>query len=828
MISIAVLVYFILRGAQYIRKEPGSKRKIWLALRLLAVLCLLLNLIKLEWIQIHSSNTTIFVIDRSLSVSQYSRQIESYINSQLINKKKKEKVGIISFGKEPMIEKNPTEEIQHFKMETKPEEDFTNIERALTFAIDCFPDDSNKRLVLFTDGKENMGQVESLSNVLKNQNVQLLIYPLKAQEYDDAQLFSISLPHNLYKEEKGRVEVVVNANMEEHGTFYLQAGDKKIVEEPIAVRKGKNYFQFVIPSIKGTGNIQYTGTIDFPQDSNPHNNTFTTTVSVTSDPKILVLGAKADIENINRLLEGLSIEYTASTAAQTPDGIDFLAGFDAVMLVNTSHQEISYELENNLERCVKEQGLGLILIGGEKTFALGGYENSLLESMLPLESRMKGNKKQPNTGLILAIDCSGSMEEESGGIKKLEMAKEAALRSLEILEEEDAIGILGFSDQVEWIVPYQAIKNKSNIENQVKKLAAKGGTLILPGLKAAQEELAVSDTKIKHIILLSDGQGEREGFDSILKEMKEERITLSTVAVGQDAEKELLEKLSQTTGGRAYAAVEIHQIPEIFTKETYLATKKYINERRFLPEIVQKTEYFSHQTLPPLEGYIGTGLKERAQLILQSDMEDPILALWQYGLGKVVAWTPDMAGKWSGEWLQWKDFQEQWGKLINLCLTPRSGKNVEIEMLQKGSHVPVYVKVKEEESIQSMRILLQGPENFYKEIALQQIRIGEFSGDILLDKTGEYSLTFFLHKDGQAFNVGTRILHLNYSPEYDVVIGDPLAIFEKIPNSQKIEEDTRIFDLAIDRSERSKKPLDFILLPLALLIFIVDIWYRKK
>ncbi|RKD21433.1 Putative glutamine amidotransferase [Caminicella sporogenes DSM 14501] len=827
-ICFCIVVYFLIQFNRHFNTFSKKKFVMWICIRLTIIACLICAFFNVKWIATPHYTTTVFLVDMSLSAEEHKKEIEDYINRQLLKKKARDKIAVITFGKEPMIEVPISKDIKEVRLETKPNPLFTNIEEALSFTADYFPLNTNKRIVLFTDGYENMGNVYEEVLKLKSQNINLYIYPLKNKLNADFQITAINMPHYVYRGARVSAEVVIDATSDGEGLFRLYSSGNKIIEKHIKVQRGKNTFLFKV-LMQDVGNIKYTGEIEFKEDTNPENNFINVSTMVIDDkPNVLIVGNREDAKNVENLLDSLHIHKECYTPSRVPSSIDFLSGFQEIILVNVDHKYISSELEKNIERCVREQGIGLIVIGGENTFALGGYENTTLEKMLPVRCKMRGNKKQPNTGLILIIDCSGSMEDESGGVKKIEMAKEAAIKSIEILEDKDYIGVLGFSDRLEWIIPFQQIKDKEKIKYNIGKLRAKGGTLILPALKEAEKAFKRADVKIKHIILLSDGQGEREGFKEVVSNMKIQNITLSSVAVGQDAEKKLLKTVSKFTGGRSYEVVNYYEIPDIFARETYLITKKYLNNYVFVPEIVSKKDYFEKQNLPALRGYLGTGIKDGADIILQSDKEDPILAVWNYYLGKVIVWTSDLSGKWSSDWINWGEFQRQWGKIINEALNIYRYKDVKVQILQDGCKVFIYLDSGKKKEKMSAQVVIQGPEDVQKKINLKQIRLGEFQGQIVLDRLGDYVLTFHIYHGDKEVNRTVRTIYLDYSPEYDInqdinVKNILLTNFANI-----LDENLNIFDLPITLLNKSKKSLKYLFIPLALFLFIADIWIRKN
>src|SRR5204863_9891155 len=73
-------------------------------------------------------------------------------------------------------------------------------------------------------------------------------------------------------------------------------------------------------------------------------------------------------------------------------------------------------------------------------------------------------------------------------------------------------------------------------------------------------------------------------------------------------------------------------------------------------------------SLPSLLGYNGSTLKPTAEQIIKSPAGDPILAQWQYGLGRSVAWTPDVKGRWATDWVKWPRFSQFAGQMVGWAM----------------------------------------------------------------------------------------------------------------------------------------------------------------
>jgi uncharacterized membrane protein len=131
--------------------------------------------------------------------------------------------------------------------------------------------------------------------------------------------------------------------------------------------------------------------------------------------------------------------------------------------------------------------------------------------------------------------------------------------------------------------------------------------------------------------------------------MRAAGITLSAVGAGGGGASEFLSELAERGGGRYYSAINPATIPDIFLKETQQVSGQQIVEEAFFPILTSTSPILRglDDGLPQLLGYNGTTPKGTAQTVLVSTRDDPVLAQWQYGLGRAVAWTSDATGRWA-------------------------------------------------------------------------------------------------------------------------------------------------------------------------------------
>ena len=298
-------------------------------------------------------------------------------------------------------------------------------------------------------------------------------------------------------------------------------------------------------------------------------------------------------------------------------------------------------------------GRGLIVAGGNQSFGAGGYSDHLMDDILPVRSSPPEDEDK-GIAIILAIDRSTSMSYENEGLTKMDMAKEAAVQAIDLLKEGDRIGIIAFDDNTEWVSAPGAVSTAADLRtliSRIRSMEIGGGTDIYTALQTARRRLRTLDAGVKHVILITDGQASYGEFDLFGQQVRRDAISVSTIGIGTDADLDLLEKIARDGEGRHYFAADPSTIPAVLTKETELAQSFYVVNRRHQPRLLSPSPIFQSAspdaTLPFLEGFVRTKAKPTAEIVLASDSNDPILATWQLGLGRVVAWTSDSGGEWS-------------------------------------------------------------------------------------------------------------------------------------------------------------------------------------
>jgi len=307
------------------------------------------------------------------------------------------------------------------------------------------------------------------------------------------------------------------------------------------------------------------------------------------------------------------------------------------------------------------------MVGGEKSFGAGGYFKTPIEEALPVEMDVRKMRRFPGVALALAIDRSGSMGachcngpggggmRQNGGVNKTDVSREAANRAVEALSPQDQAGIIAVDTQATTIVPLTPATDKNSIIAGVMAMPSGGGTDMSAGVRACFTMLQPAQAKIKHAILVTDGETPAFDYRAQIEAYRKNKITFTLVIIQEGQSKELLDpliRIAKGTGGRHYFISSLADIPKIYTREIQTVSKPPIIEEPFVPRVAGGGSpvlagVFASGSVPPLLGYDVVNPKPTAEVPLVSHRGDTILAHWQYGLGKSLAFTSDAQPRWA-------------------------------------------------------------------------------------------------------------------------------------------------------------------------------------
>lgn len=831
---ILLLLPLVIAGAVYAYRKDfrlaGARKKWAVGLRTSICVLLILVLAGFHTYTLALNKEVVFVADRSASISS-TIPLDEWIGEAVKSKGDHDLAGAVSFGMNTVVDKTLSEadELPGWG-QREVSRDFTHIEHALSLAGSLFQGKENRRLVLITDGMENVGAVLDEAQLLKERGIAVDVLPVTSPEQKDASIEELLVPEKLYPAESFAFEVLVRSTYAGSGELRLYEDNREIGRHAVTLERGDNRYSLQ-GLAKEAGLHRYRAEIYIAGDEQSANNANYAFTRVTGSPKVLIVeGASGTSANLENALSAGLIDYSVISPGMLSSELPEYAAYDSIIFNNVSGEQVGGRQMELIEQAVRSYGVGFMMVGGQDSFGMGGYFKTPIEQLLPVSMELEGKREIPSLGLILVIDRSGSMDGE-----KLRLAKESAIRTVELLREKDTVGVLAFDDRPWWVVEPQRLDDKESVISTIHGIPSGGGTDIYPAVADATAKMLELDAQRKHIILLTDGQSAgSSGYAKLIESMVDGNITMSTVAVGGDADVQLLQSLASGAKGRYYLVEDETTLPAIFSREAAMIARTYIVDKPFVPAQVQGGDWSSwfKGGLPQIYGYVAATAKSTAQTVLASPEPDPLLARWQYGSGRTVAWTSDMTGKWSRDWVAWPSFPGLFTDMVKWTFPQFSSSAFEVETEQSGNEVRFTVRAANEPYPAELTGKVTGNNGEEAEVVLSQVSPGNYEGAMAVTEPGSFLLQVSGPEEGaEAGSMSTGFV-VPYSPEYRLS-----ADFDPVERMEALTELTGGRWLAWDApeaaydftpvSQRKLDNWDRLLLILALLLWVCDIAVRR-
>ncbi|MCM1262828.1 MAG: VWA domain-containing protein [Butyrivibrio sp.] len=838
--NVFLLLAFILLIVEwiiYVRKMRYHG-KFYLVVRGAVALCVILAVLGIS-IRIGSGRTaTVFVVDLSNSNEEHLAETEKYLRDTVDKMPGGNVYGIVTFGKNTLVEQFLTSEKNYMGLMSVPEKTATNFEDALSKALTLIPGDYKKRLVVITDGKETRGDIDNMASALSAGQVELLTLMYEDEAGDDAYIDNVTLPSYLHPGDKYSITVMVSSNYDTDAVIALYNGSSLIEENSVHLNKGSNRFVFTkqVAADVSAGSMENLRIqVKAPGDTCVENDFYSAYSVVEAPPRVLVIsGLNANVSGFSSVLKAAGCDYSMVSAINAPDTINEMLEYKSIILADTYISDLPEGFINNLETYVKDYGCGFICCGGEDSFALGGYRDTVIETVLPVDMQLKGVNEMPSMAMIMVIDHSGSMTADvsaaAAGTSNLDVAIRAASVAVDNLRDEDYVGVLVFDDEYDWQVELTTADDKSAIKDSIEKISAGGGTTIKPALKEAFMAMAKCEASIKHVILLTDGMGETQDFSDVVNSYSNSGITLSTVAVGQLSDTQLLEDLADECGGRYYYSDISSDIPKIFAQEVFLGGDSYIQNGEFSLSVLRNHELTNNLFVdgwPLIYGYISASPKTASSVVIASEQkDDPILTVWQYGLGRTAAWNCDVSGEWSGGFAGEEDYVQLWKRIVDYSTGNSNINEDSVDVVTAGEYTEVVYRAKEYDADTEIYVTLIEPDGETREEKLHATAPGKYEAELFTPQTGLYHFNIRRTSGGDIQNYITTAAAVQFSDEYkfDVSTAAYLNFMEKY--GQLITKEDAIWS-QIKATAGEKYSLANILIALAICLFLADIALRR-
>ncbi len=684
-------------------------------------------------------------------------------------------------------------------------------------------------LLLLSDGRETTGNAVQAA---LNAKVPISVIALSPRQDPEVQIAEVVVPPQVRQGEPFYVEVVVASNHADTGFVDVFRDDVLINDqaEEVKLELGETRFRFR-QTIDDAKQVSFMVRLRDFEDRLLDNNQEQAVVYAAGKPTVLIVDTAVDqTQDLKWALEEQGISVQTRPDEGIPNSLAELQLFDCILLSNVPALSMSNTQMELLRTYVQDLGGGLIMLGGDQSFGLGGYYKTVLEEILPVRSNFEKEKEKSSLAMVLVIDKSGSM-----GGEKMELAKDAAKGTAELLGPRDYLGVIAFDGASYWVSELTSASNHGEIIQRISTIEASGGTNIYPGLVDAHDALNRVSAKLKHVILLTDGHSNPGDYNEVVRRMVESRVTLSCVAVGAEADTSLLEQLARSGDGRYYFCDSPQSIPQIFAKETVTASKQAINEAPFLPQLVRPhaaLKGIDLENAPFLLGYVVTRPKPTCELILATETGEPLLAWWRYGLGVSVAFTSDAKNQWASEWLNWPQYGTFWAQLIRHAMRKSEAKGVFIEVERSAMKSRVVLNAVDElsrfvnEGKGSLKVI--GPGMQQELVSLLQTAPGRYEGEFATESRGAYQLQIEqTRRDGEQI-LQSRALTVGYPDELRLgpAQTERLAEIAKLSGGVVNPTATQIWSPG-NRKAWQAMALWKSLLTAALCLFVLDVALRR-
>lgn len=831
LILIPIIFAFIYYN--YKKYRPFSKNEFKVLISRIVIFILLILAFGEITLSIKGRNiSTVFLLDLSESVEGFEEAGKDFISQAIENIPKGNKSAVILFGDNSKLDKGLNRKKIYETLGERPIVTATNIENAIESALAIFEKSSAKRIVLLTDGEENKGDILKSIPIINQENIDLKVYKISEKKGNEVYVDNISVPDNISVGEEFSVSIDIKSNYLTDAKLTLFSGRNKVGEQNVKIQKGTNSFVFKDQQHSG-GFKSYRVLIEAADDQIKVNNEGITFTNVTDKPYILLInGINGDSQAIEEILTRSGANVKKIGPASAPSTLNEFLEYKTVILNNVHIDDLAKGFVDNLETYVKDYGGGVVSFGGEDAYALGGYKDTNLEKVLPVYMDKRGKNEVPSISINLIIDKSGSMSAEGGGVSKLTLAKEAAIKALENLREIDEISVIAFDDTYDIVVPLQKLTNKEEVEGLISGIQIRGGTSIYPALEEGYNIQSQSSAKIKHTILLTDGQDgyNLDNYYDLLNKFNSDNITLSTVAVGEGANAELLNNLASIGKGRSYYTDIYTDIPRIFAKEVLLSAGTYIINEEFTPKILSAHEILSgvktSEGIPSLLGYIGTSIKENAVEILSSNHDEPVLAAMEYGIGRTVSFTSDINGQWSRNYLTWEYGPQLIKNMVYYTIPKYEGEGT-LNIYQEGNKAVVEFYNDNVDKDGRVIGIYNGENGEEGEFELTQVEPGKYSAEIPLETIGFYNFNIREELNGEVKSNYKGGFAMQYSDEYKFNLNaNKLDAVVEDTNGSFINSPEEVFTGKLEKHYKDIN-LTTLLLLIAIFLFMLDIAYRR-
>lgn len=849
-IPLAVLVvigFFLL--PKYKRKSP--KNLVSLGLHFLMIATLTFTFMDFRFLHTSKDTELVILADCSESTRQDADKLSETVKDIYDQGKEQgDKVGIVCFGgnTETLVSLGGGyKDVKDIFEDGKyPQFDrtSTNLANALDFSKDLFSEESVKRVVIVSDGKETDGSAINSLEGLINDSITVDSVLLNGKDGDEIALTGLEYTDHCFVNKNQTLKASIYSYSQADAKIELNLNGETISSAEINVNKGLNVYSMDLPSTqKGTFDYEVKITsLTGNADQYEENNVKRFEQDFTDEIKVLLLAKEpSDLDAIKKM--NLYADQTEIDAyydeAKFPYTLDELMKYDEIILsdINVGSMMNGEDFINNLETVVKYYGKSLITYGATYSAQSDDFIKKY-NDMLPVQYESDEPK-----ALVLLVDVSYSMEGD-----KMTQAKAGAIACLDLLGEQDYVSVVTFSDGVKVVVPLMPAKNRTRIIEAVSKIKPEGGTTMTPGLKQCEDLLSNAQFEFKNVITLSDGMpfdSESELRTQVIR-MSAKNISCSFINIANPSGSALLTKLSVYGNGTYYYAKDAKSIVSVITSSV---SDEITNKSLDTPSLIQVNlkddtvlKDVDVSSMPSVDGFNYCRMKSAASTVLtvqyvnessfSSISTIPLYAYWDFGNGRVSSFTSSLSGDWTYNLRNNTEGQKFFLNATNDSLPKRKvTNNIDFTYTTKGKTTQVKVTSNDGDKTAKVNLKVTNPEN--KETALELTFDGtSYTGEIPTEIIGRYTaeVEYVPSQEGAATVNATYPLFFDYSSEYDFSLGQDNTLLYDLSkqNGNYFKGKYTLDTLSSELEFKSYRSSMVYFLLATVILFLIDIFIRKS
>ncbi len=752
------------------------RRRLWPrpllgVLRMAVVAAITLLLARPSWPGALDGRDVVLVVDRSRSLAADAggpRELAAQVAARL---RAGDRLGIVTFGRQPVVQCPPQADASWPDAERVVDADGSDLAAAVLAAVALVPPDRQGSLLVWSDGQHHGGDLDAAARAAARAGLRIDTHHVGRAVAADVAVVDLQAPTAAAVGEPFALTAIVVADRAGPARWRLRRDGVVLRAGEAELRAGRNVLQFR-HTLPAGGMHELAVEVQRDDDRVPHNDRGLAVVRAAAPARVLCVTPSGREDRLVGSLRaaGFDVEVAAPRAA--PLSLAQLDAVRCVVLEDVAAGELPTGAMQALATWVRDLGGGLLMTGGKASFGVGGYHQSPVEQVLPVTMELREEQRRFGLALAIALDRSGSMQADVGGVTKMQLADRAAATAIELLSAIDAVAVLAVDSAPHVVVPLQPVSDRGALADRVRSIESMGGGIFVgAALHAAAQQLLASPQQHRHIVLFADAADAEEPGDyrEFVPALAGAGVTVSVIGLGSEADGDagLLQEIAQLGNGRCQFVADPADLPRVFAQETIQVARSSVVEAPTTAVALPGLRGLGDMpaSLPQLGGYSLAWRRPAAEPALQSDDEQraPLLSHWQCGLGRSAAFLGEADGPLSGGLSTWDGYGDFFATLVR-WLAGGQTQGLFVAARRDGSTGLIEVEVEPALAalLDTARGVVIAPDGRARELHFERLAAGRLLARVPLEHDGVHRAAL------QVAGATVRVppLCLPYSPEW--------------------------------------------------------------